>query len=385
MKGNRLGLKLWEKNYVFSLALFVAAFYLCLFLIGKGALDQAMENERAAALHIHDLAARSLALDVATLQERQEEDLPAHMALAQALVANYHRLGVDLSVTENGMLLAGAAVRPRIEGRVAVMEREGARYMLRIDGTLPGAEQMRLVYHRDVTQAVREQQRLSVALLAGGAAVAAAVALGLYWALRALYRPMDQLAHELRTSLTAVCGYGEYLQLANASEVERQEAAEFIVQESRRLTDLAERLLLLGNLREGSVRVEQVPVAALFAGAAKAFSRVSYLPTDGEIQGDGALLQSLVNNLVKNALEAGATQVELSFREGCLTVTDNGCGMDEATLAMARTPPRRGSMTGNKGMGLALCHRIAALHRARISFASQVELGTQVQVDFTTS
>ncbi len=74
MKGNRLGLKLWEKNYVFSLALFVAAFYLCLFLIGKGALDQAMENERAAALHIHDLAARSLALDVATLQERQEED-----------------------------------------------------------------------------------------------------------------------------------------------------------------------------------------------------------------------------------------------------------------------------------------------------------------------
>ena len=54
MKGNRLGLKLWEKNYVFSLALFVAAFYLCLFLIGKGALDQAMENERAAALHIHD-------------------------------------------------------------------------------------------------------------------------------------------------------------------------------------------------------------------------------------------------------------------------------------------------------------------------------------------
>ena len=35
MKGNRLGLKLWEKNYVFSLALFVAAFYLCLFLIGK--------------------------------------------------------------------------------------------------------------------------------------------------------------------------------------------------------------------------------------------------------------------------------------------------------------------------------------------------------------
>lgn len=175
------------------------------------------------------------------------------------------------------------------------------------------------------------------------------------------------------------------MQLANASEAERQEAAGFIVQESRRLTDLAERLLLLGNLREGSVRVEQVPVAALFAGAAKAFSRVSYLPTDGEIQGDGALLQSLVNNLVKNALEAGATQVELSFREGCLTVTDNGCGMDEATLAMARTPPRRGSMTGNKGMGLALCHRIAALHRARISFASQVELGTQVQVDFTTS
>lgn len=29
MKGNRLGLKLWEKNYVFSLALFVAAFFTC--------------------------------------------------------------------------------------------------------------------------------------------------------------------------------------------------------------------------------------------------------------------------------------------------------------------------------------------------------------------
>ena len=377
--------KLWEKNYLYSLGLFVAAFYLCLFLVASGSFRDALEAEREAVLAAQGLAARAIASDILTVRQRDGDNPAAEAAIAQSYASYYYKRGVSLSFARDGRLLAGRDAVPPGGARKADTLRAGGAVFMRVHGALPGLPDCRLSYKTEITGLVDAQRRFAAALVGAGAAVAAAVALGLYGALSHLYRPMDQLAHELRTSLTAICGYGEYLQLANASEGERYEATAFIIRESRRLTDIAERLLILGNLREGRLRFEEVEAERLFEAAARAFPGVTWEGGGQRIRGDGALLQSLLNNLVKNAREAGASRVCLACGEGRVTVTDNGRGMDEETLDLARTAPRRGEMQGTRGMGLALCHRIAALHKARLTILSEPGVGTCVTLDFTTS
>lgn len=76
---------------------------------------------------------------------------------------------------------------------------------------------------------------------------------GLEEAAQEKQRLADSMAHELRTPLTAIGGYAEYIARAELSEDERAEAAQIIQQETRRLSSMSERLLAMASLREGKL------------------------------------------------------------------------------------------------------------------------------------
>lgn len=376
-------MKIWQKNYLYSFGLFLIALYLCIFLITNNSFSATLAAERSAAAEGQALLAQALASDIGTLHARGEYGEAAESAVAKSYVRYYYKRGVSVSVWRSGVLLGGSGEAPDTTKRmVQTMRTDGKTYVC-VYGALPQLDGYSLSYARDISARVEEQQRLAFLLSGVGFGMAVALMTGLYITLRHIYTPMDTLAHELRTSLTAIRGYGEYLQLAMVSEEEHYAATDFIVKESERLTDIAEKLLILGNLREGSISFAAVEVQGLFLSAAQAFPKVRYEETAGEIHGDVALLQSLINNLVKNAVEAEAKHITLRFADHSITILDDGRGMDEATLALAAHPPKRGEMKGEKGMGLALCHRIAALHGASLHFSSQVEAGRGTEVRLT--
>ncbi|MEZ9539064.1 transporter substrate-binding domain-containing protein [Shewanella sp. 10N.286.51.B8] len=113
------------------------------------------------------------------------------------------------------------------------------------------------------------------------------------------------------------------------------------------------------------------------------------------IKGDEQQLNQVLINLIQNACHAIvldattyddqhlsiSTSIEQQF--ACLTVTDKGQGMDQATLQRITEPfftTRRSS--GGSGLGLSVCSRIIKQHQAKMQIKSRIGQGTTVIIRF---
>jgi anti-sigma regulatory factor (Ser/Thr protein kinase) len=98
-----------------------------------------------------------------------------------------------------------------------------------------------------------------------------------------------------------------------------------------------------------------------------------------------------VLDILQNAVEAGATQVELTIVEDeaadrlTVTVTDNGRGMDEETLRRVLNPFYTSRTTRHVGLGLPLFAAAAETAGGELTIRSQPGLGTAVEATFQLS
>lgn len=210
---------------------------------------------------------------------------------------------------------------------------------------------------------------------------------------------IDNFAHELKTPLTAVYGYAEYMQKASLSEEEHYECTQFIMSECRRLQDMSYQLLEMAEMRKSSM--EACFLEELFAQSKRMMQvkadekqiGLSYHCDAGYIRENRQLLLSLINNLADNAIKAGKEGGEVCVlacqKEGgtMMEVKDDGIGMDEETLchiteAFYRADKARSRAAGGAGLGLSICEKIAKLHHAELSFVSQPGEGTVAKVFF---
>lgn len=216
-------------------------------------------------------------------------------------------------------------------------------------------------------------------------------------------RLIDNLAHELRTPLTAIRGYAEYLQCANTTERNRIKAAGYIISETDRMKNLAFKLLDLALVRNGKPDFQEIIPSELLrqvkaVSEAKLKEKSIVLDIRSALDkliGDSTLLQSLLENLLDNAVKASAegSVIVLSAyfdTVPVLEVRDSGCGMEEEQTALVcepfyRVDKARSRSSGGVGLGLSLCRQIAHLHGAQLKIVSHPGKGTTVQVVFTTS
>ena len=226
-------------------------------------------------------------------------------------------------------------------------------------------------------------QSLFSAILGTGVVLALCVLL--YFTLKKINQPVDRLAHELRTPLTAIVGYADALMIAKLTEQQRYNATRYILDESKRLADISEKLLTISSLRERGANRENVDIEALFAHTQKTYAQVTYSVQWKRLTGDKVLLQSLINNLVANAIKASpeGTAVELTAQDGQIIVRDHGKGMSAQQLEYANHPKRSANPLNRSGLGLPLCHEIAKLHKAALHFESEAGKGTQAIITFT--
>ena len=214
-------------------------------------------------------------------------------------------------------------------------------------------------------------------------------------------RMLDDLAHEMRTPLTGIHGYAEYVCNANISEEERIEATQYIMAESMRLRAISETLLNSAFIREKKITRTQLSAATLLADTKKrhelrAVGRGVVLlcePGDATLEGDRVLLELLLSNLTENAIKACSDGDQVTLRvwsrggAPVLTVEDTGVGMTEEELAHITEPfyridKSRSRAEGGTGLGLALCVTIAEAHGAHLQFASVPGKGPQVSLCF---
>jgi len=216
---------------------------------------------------------------------------------------------------------------------------------------------------------------------------------------------IDNFAHEVRTPLTAIYGYAEYINKAKLTEDVKFKTSSYIMSEAKYLTRLANTMLELATMRDLDFEMDVIKLSDLFAEVKKTaqmkvvkHSVMLHLTTvDADVFGNFELLKSLLVNLIVNAVHAcaenvGRVDVEASLVDGMIEVCvkDNGCGIAIEDLLKIEDPfyrvdSSRNRRNGGTGLGLSLCKQIASLHNTSLTFASKVDTGTSVMFLLTTS
>ena len=209
------------------------------------------------------------------------------------------------------------------------------------------------------------------------------------------------MAHELKTPMTSMIGYADLLRRTQVTENQRQEALSAIVQQGERLERMGTKLLRLSGLDKGdALTLAEHRTDTLFGQAVQAVEGpraekgVNLLSEPGDFHWycDGDLMVTLLQNLLSNAIRASEPggRVWLTARADGLSVRDEGCGippehLPHVTEAFYMVDKSRARAAQGAGLGLALCRRIAQLHKARLTIDSQPGQGTTVSLLFTTS
>jgi PAS domain S-box-containing protein len=252
---------------------------------------------------------------------------------------------------------------------------------------------------RDITERRRMESRLrqteqlqAVATLAGG------------------------VAHEVNNQMTVVLGFGEFVLRSldqGRSEVQdvraMVDAAAKVARLSRQLLAFSQQLPMVGQTVDLSALIEGlVPALRNLLGDDKRLVVSLDRPTS-PVHGDPVQLEQVLIQLTSNARDAMSDggQLSVSLRDVhlddldakarpgdevipgdyvLLSVSDNGMGMDPATLSRAFEPFFTTKPFGQAtGLGLAMVHGIVKQHGGHVWGTSEPGLGTTIQIYLPTT
>jgi histidine kinase len=217
---------------------------------------------------------------------------------------------------------------------------------------------------------------------------------------------LADVAHELRTPVTAIEGFASALQDGTARTPEdRAESAEFIRAEAARLRELVRDLQHLTWLDlDPPVRAQGVDLAAAGReavarlGIDAAVKGLSLQGPEGTLEAtaDPAHVETILTNLLSNAIAAtpsgGAIRLETATAPGeaGIAVSDTGRGIPPEHLPfifdrLYRVQAGRDRTAGGSGLGLSIVRRLAALLGGRVSVESRVGEGSTFTLWLPTS
>lgn len=380
-------------------ALALLLFPLGAMMIVSRSFDLTMEQERARALSEEAAIARAVALEIGAASATE------HLfSVAQGVQARYGSDSLTVMLVYHGAPMAGRALPDGLE---ALLSTQGRATLLCKDAqTLYIAHRLNdalvLLLGSDVSAvyALRRELALWAGLLslAGVALASLLSALVSGW----LARPykllaqqrqelIDALAHEMRTPLTAILAGARLLERASLPEEKRTQLLSSMAREAQRLSDMDERLLQLTRMEHGDVQLEAFSSYRMAQEALSVFEDIALLGEDAVFMAERELTIQLLRNLVVNAQRAGGkTPVTVTLYPDGFSVSDTGCGMtreqaDRAFEPFYKADKARSRNAGGAGLGLALCKKIADLHRGTLAIDSEPGRGTTVVYHFDTS
>lgn len=192
------------------------------------------------------------------------------------------------------------------------------------------------------------------------------------------------LSHEIRNPLGGIRGAAQMM----AAELDDQELgtlAELIMREVDRVDELLARFGQpeLKRDRVDLHHIVQESVDLLKMESADSVNLIQdYDPSIPAISADASALRRLLINLLRNAFQAGASEITIRSRVDYdsamlqpgigsvvrLDVEDNGMGVPESLRSLLFLPLVTGRRDGT-GLGLALAQQIAAAHEGLLSYA----------------
>ncbi|HOV71352.1 MAG TPA: ATP-binding protein [Dysgonamonadaceae bacterium] len=216
----------------------------------------------------------------------------------------------------------------------------------------------------------------------------------------------NNIAHELRTPVTAIRGYIETLLTLDDNDVERRRNfLERAHAQTIRLSELIQDITLLTKIEEAPDRFEWETVnikqllEELKSDLEEQFKEkndrfVIEVDEDVTVEGNRTLLYSIFRNLAENSLAYGGENIEIGVR--CYAKTedtlyfefyDTGVGVDEHHLGRIferfyRIDDGRTRNTGGSGLGLSIVKNAVLLHHGSIVAKNRPEGGLSFLITF---
>ncbi len=205
-------------------------------------------------------------------------------------------------------------------------------------------------------------------------------------------------SHELRTPLAILKGELELALRAGRTREELEAALRSAAEETDRLVQLAEDLLVIARSDQGRlpIRREEVAAADVFEDVRARFARRaahggaelhSSAPAELRLHADRVRMEQAIGNLVDNAIRYGGKRIELAAVPNGATVAlhvrDDGPGFSTAMQGSAFERFTRGDAArsrGGAGLGLAIVSAIADAHGGSAGLANRPDGGADVWV-----
>jgi len=199
------------------------------------------------------------------------------------------------------------------------------------------------------------------------------------------------LAHEIRSPLSAIKGFAQYISEKAGKDSSMDEGLGVIVSESQRLERLTEDLLIYS--RPGEIRPESFSllelieeVKGLFISEDKTITiKKDMARTNDVLFTDREKLRQVLINIIQNSMDSikdeGTIEIQASVENKTvhISIRDSGEGMGEETRKKARQPFFT-TRTKGTGLGLGIVENLLKALHGTFSIKSALNQGTTVSI-----
>ena len=210
---------------------------------------------------------------------------------------------------------------------------------------------------------------------------------------------INNVSHEIKTPVSSIEGFAKFLKDKNLTDEEREEYANIIIEEAKRLENLTGKILKLSKLNNQEIitNKQEIEVAEQIRKAisllepkwSKKDIKINVSLEEKIFLGDEDLIFQVWVNIIDNAIkfsnEGESIDIKVYEKDGNINVEikDHGIGMKEEELEKVydrfyqidRSHSKEGS-----GLGLAIVKRIVELSEGKIEIKSKENKGTTVIV-----
>lgn len=207
---------------------------------------------------------------------------------------------------------------------------------------------------------------------------------------------MMAVTHELKTPIAITQLNIETLLKRNLEVDQQKRMLEVSLQETQRLDNLCNNILLASQLDMGNYQAttQEIDFSFIVGNTVQAYKNrfpdrkfEAKIQEDIMMKGESVLLQLLLNNLLDNGIKyapkEGIIEIQLTQLDGTiqLKVLDEGVGVpatdrEKIFEKFYRVGAEYTRATKGTGLGLYLCKRIADFHNAKIAVTSNFPKGS---------
>ncbi len=211
---------------------------------------------------------------------------------------------------------------------------------------------------------------------------------------------LANMSHEIRTPLNAIIGFSRQLDKSKLDK-KQQDFTKTINSAARQLLTVIDDILSFSKLESGNLKIsrndfflrdcfENIVLMMSQSASEKDVELVLLIDADvpDVVEGDKDRMSQVLTNMVTNAIkftDYGSVIVHVSADEENVLnvlVSDTGCGISDDAQSKLFTPfyqenQHSSKRHGGTGLGLVICQRLITMMGGKLSFESEVGVGSK--------